>query len=126
MKYKSNRSIWVQVVAATLLLACTKSALMAAAFDAVSSSTELLLVLDPQQSTSQVAERLAEAGYPTISRIPGLAPRYSNYRLIQVPSANAQTIAKLQAVNGITAVRSVLHSPVMKNEPILLNGQVIV
>jgi len=93
-------------------------------FETDRSSTEYMLVLDPQQSPGEIDERLTEAGFPAAERIPGLPPRYRNYRLIEIASASAETKAELLAVDGVLAVRPVYRTR-DADYPILSVGQVI-
>ncbi|HOW71723.1 MAG TPA: S8 family serine peptidase [Phycisphaerae bacterium] len=88
------------------------------------SGTEYTLVLDPRQSSEAITQRLASAGHLSISRIPGLPPRFAHYRLITVPAADQTTKNQLLAVDGVLAVRNV-HRCASLDYPILETGQII-
>ena len=89
------------------------------------SPTEYMLVLDAQWAPAEIDANLADAEFTATERIAGLPPRYGNYRLIQVASADAETKAELLAVDGILAVRP-LYRVQGLDYPILSVGQVVV
>lgn len=86
---------------------------------------EFLLVIDSSLTDGVLNERLTEAGFNELSRIDRIPPRFSDYRLIDVESANAETKADLLEIDGIQTVRPV-HRQGVDNDPILPVGQVIV
>lgn len=89
------------------------------------SSTELAIVIDPNQPYEDIVLRLAAAGFPTVSKMQGLAARFSNYRLIQVPAVTPAVKQQLLDVDGILGVRAVYGSA-GADYPIMETGQVIV
>ncbi len=111
---------------AVLALACTVPQALGAAgpFDTERSESQLVIVLDPNQPAEGISLALAQAGFPSLQFIPGIPPKYSNYRLVTVTNAGAETRAKLLAVPGVLGVRPVFTAKGI-DYPILTTGQVI-
>ena len=90
-----------------------------------SSTTELVAVIDWTVSDDDVIQKLTAAGFSGMTPIPGLPPRFGNYRLVQVPSATPAVRQQLLAVPGIQALRAVYRVQGI-DYPLLETGQVIV
>lgn len=86
-------------------------------------SGKTLIVLDPSAPLELVQQALAEAGFPTLEKLPYLPPRYQHFRLVSGTPTEAQKNALL-AVPGVIAARPVYRS-LINHDLVIPNGQVI-
>ncbi len=87
------------------------------------SANEMIIELDGQRDTDQVAIDLATAGFPTLSRIEG-TPERRHYRRIEVNPYDAAALQTIRGIAGVQALRSTYVLPGLA-APLIHTGQVI-